>query len=107
MILTPLILFAAAPLPGTASAKSAWESCLQSFAQVASLGSGSEFTIATSALAACSMDRDRYAKALIREAGSASADSQTPVSQAQQQLPLDQRELMIRLIAFIRRIRQA
>lgn len=107
MRLAPLILvLAAAPVPGTASLKSAWESCLQSFAQVGCLGSQSDVTIAENALAACSADEARYGKALIRGTGSPSLSAKTSSSRAQQQLKLDQQELTIRLLTFIRRIRQ-
>ena len=55
MILVSLMLaLALTPPPsnGTPSAKAAWESCLQTFAQVESLGSKSDVTLAVGALAA-------------------------------------------------------
>ena len=96
----------AGPTPAS-SAKSAWESCLQTVAQVESLGTKSEATIAVNALAACSADRDRYIKSLIRDANAAPQNGQTAVGQAQRQVAADQRDLTIRLIGFIRRARRA
>ncbi|MEG3167307.1 hypothetical protein U1737_03765 [Sphingomonas sp. LB3N6] len=114
MILVPLLLTLAlnpaplaGPAPGTSSAKSAWESCLQTVAQVESLGTKSEAAIAVNALAACSADRDRYIKSLIRDANAKPQNGQTAVGQAQRQVATDQRDLTIRLIAFIRRARRA
>ncbi|BCA62017.1 hypothetical protein HMP09_1251 [Sphingomonas sp. HMP9] len=103
-----LLILALAPgdAPASSSARSAWESCLQSSAQVESLGSGSDVTVAVKALSTCSTNKDRYVKALIRGAIGTSPGGQSPASQALQQVTLDQRELTIRLIAFIRKLRQ-
>ncbi len=109
MILVSLMLALALtppPANGTPSAKAAWESCLQTFAQVESLGSKSDVTIAVGALAACSSDRDRYTKSLIREAGASPQTGQTAIERAQKQIAADQRDLTIRLLSFIRRARR-
>lgn len=100
------LAFSPAPEGSVPLTRAAWESCLQSFAQTESLGSGSEVTIALNALNACSSERGLYTRALTRSANGIIANGQTPAAQAQQRLSVDQRDLTVRLIAFIRRIRR-
>jgi hypothetical protein len=70
MVTVPLLVALAFSPPLTIDApltRGRWEACLQAFAQVESLGSKTDVTIAISALAACSAERDRYIKVLFRE----------------------------------------
>ena len=104
-----LLILALAPgeAPASSSARLAWESCLQSYAQVESLGSSSDFAIAEDALSACFSDESRYVEALNREVSGAPPSGGTSGSQVRQRLAPDQRQVTIRLIAFIRRLRQS
>jgi hypothetical protein len=94
-IIIALTLLLAAP-SGASTLRTVWESCLQSYAQIESAGSNSNITIAVNARAACSAERDQYTNALRRESASDPSPSVTS----------DERVLTIRLIAFLRRIRE-
>lgn len=101
----PLLLllgFSPADFPGSSALRTAWESCLQSYAQIDSVGSNSNITIAVNARAACSAEKDRYTKALVRQ----SSGDPSPATRALQQVASDEKALTIRLIAFLRRIRE-
>jgi hypothetical protein len=103
-----LLAFAATPAPAEASpaALAGWSKCRLAHAQVESTGSATDVNITLGGLKNCSLYKDRYAKALIRDNGLSAISNQSPASRAVTQLEKDQTVVTRRMLAFIRQIRQ-
>lgn len=105
----PLILaFTAAPSsPITTPALLVrWNNCLLEYVQVQGAGTGSDVSIAVDALAACSNEKDSYAKALLKNYQQSSTNSESAIGKAVQQLADDEHAITLRVIALVGRLRQ-
>jgi hypothetical protein len=106
-----MVLFFLAFAAASASAEASpaalveWSNCLLAYAQVETTGSETDISITVDGLKSCSLHKERYAKALIRDYSLSPVNTESPASRAVTQVEKDQNVLTRRMLAFIRRIR--